>query len=132
MTIQKSASPRSILTISLAKYLTGEPIAEVITTDWKKVSNTASSNFDNVGFDVDAEHFDQSMEKLRASLHERKWDGVLIGWCLRGKPAHTEMFERIIGVCFDELSSDSTKVMFCTGPDDLVNAVRTNFPEGFR
>lgn len=124
------AVPKSILTVSLAKHLTGEPVSEVIAKDWKKANQATSRNFDNVGFDVDFHNFEHTLRDLRGSLHQRQWDGVLIGWCLRGEPPHTEMFERVIRVCFDELQSERTKVMFCTGPDDLVTTVRRNFPEG--
>ncbi|KAK4501056.1 hypothetical protein PRZ48_006862 [Zasmidium cellare] len=130
MATQNGTTPKNILTVSLAEHLTGEPIAEVIAKDWKKVNATTARNFTNIGFDVDFENFDHTIEDLRASLHERKWDGVLIGWCLRGKPSHTRMFERVVGVCFDELDSARTKVMFCTGPDDLVTTVQRNFPRG--
>ncbi|KAF2163539.1 hypothetical protein M409DRAFT_26150 [Zasmidium cellare ATCC 36951] len=131
MAIQNGTTPKNILTVSLAKHLTGEPVADVIAQDWKKASAATTRNFTNVGFDVDFHNFDHTLEDLRTSLHEREWDGILVGWCLRGKPAHTEMFERVVGVCFEELKVERTKVMFCTGPDDLVHTVQRNFPEGF-
>lgn len=131
MATSNGTVPKSILTISLAKHLTGEPVAEVLAQDWKKANAATAINFDNVGFDVEFRDFDHTLEDLRARLHEREWDGVLVGWCLRGKPAHTEMFERVVRVCFDGLKPERTKLMFCTGPDDLVNSARRNFPEGF-
>ena len=126
-----AGSRKSIITVSLAKHLTGESVNEVHAKDWN-TAGKAASNFDNVGFDVDYDNFDQALEDLRSSLDGRNWDGVLIGWCLRGKPAHTEMFERVVEVCHDELrTKPDTKLMFCTGPDDLVKTTRRNFPEGF-
>lgn len=54
----------------------------------------------------------------------KKWDGVIVGWCIRGNVEHTELFEKVVQMCY---GADGRKLMFSKGPDDLVNTVRRNF-----
>lgn len=122
---------RNILTISLAKHLTGEPISQVLEDQWSKTSSTNRAAFNNYGFNIDVADTDKTMASLRDELHQRQHDGVLLGWCVRGHQEFTELFEEIVNVCVDELyvkSKTGTKLFFCTGADDVVNATVRNFP----
>ena len=38
------------------------------------------------------------------------------------------MFEQIVAACHEELKGEGTRIMFSTGPDNLVESVVRNFP----
>lgn len=120
---------RNIITISAAKHITGEPVAEVIEKVWAKTDDATRARFNIVGFDFDPTDVPATLSSLRQSLQGRTWDGLLLGWCLRGYPERTEMFEEAVNVCIDEIrSKPETKLLFCTGPKNLVEATLRSFP----
>lgn len=132
----QSAEPVSILTLSLARHLVGHDISTVLDKAWSdpKVSTAVSSHFDNVGYNLDPTPTEASLTQLNKALQERRWDGVMLGWCVRGHPEFTELYEAVVTACLEETirrhKEDGTKpkIMFCTGPQDLVNATLRNFP----
>ena len=130
MTTTNCEPPKEILVLSLSKHLTGHPIAKVIDEDWQKADATTQTNFHNVGFDVNAEDFGQSLKDLRGTIQTQTWDAILIGWCMRGYPERTVWFESMVEVCVEELRSlPNTKLVFNTGPEDILAATLRNFPQ---
>lgn len=128
MTIHNSNDARkSILTLSIAKYLNGTPIQKGIEKAWVNTDDATRARFDNVGFDVDPVNVPDTLVQLRSVLRERPWDGVIVGWCCRGNPEKTELFEELVNTCVDE-KAEGTKMMFCTGPTDLLQATLRSFP----
>ncbi|CAF3486021.1 hypothetical protein SNK03_012918 [Fusarium graminearum] len=125
-----------ILTISLSRHLHGRDINEELKEQWSKakVSSTTASRFTNVGFDLNADG--SNLGVLKTKLEEREWSGVIIGWCTRGNIEFTELFESVVAVCVDyallrkqgNTSLKEPKLIFCRGPQDLINATLRNFP----
>ncbi|CVK85230.1 hypothetical protein FPRO06_07623 [Fusarium proliferatum] len=131
-----TSTPIPILTISLARHLHGYGIAESLQVQWSetKVPASTSSRFTNIGFDLDAQG--GNLDELESQLREREWGGIIVGWCSRGNIEFTELFESVVTVCVDyivktkkgDMSRKEPKLIFCRGPDDLVNATLRNFP----
>ncbi|KAJ9610696.1 hypothetical protein H2200_005473 [Cladophialophora chaetospira] len=127
----KSNAPKSVLTISLARYLHGHDVADFIAKDWDaKATPEQQSRFDNQGFNLDPDDVDGTLAALKDRLQEKKWDGVLVGWCSRGNTKFTVLFEKVVNEVVREVvrreqdGSDGDqhlKLMFSDGPDDLVN-----------
>ncbi|OKP01338.1 hypothetical protein PENSUB_7328 [Penicillium subrubescens] len=118
-----------ILTISLSRHLTGHPINDIITKNWSQAPDNQANRFNNVGFDFDGKNVTGALDQLKETLAGHPWDGILVGWCIRGKPEHTAIFERIMAVCIGfSRGHPEAKVLFCTGPDNLVEATLRNFP----
>jgi hypothetical protein len=118
-----------VLTVSLSKHLTGHPIDDVLDSNWRTADEATQQRFNNVGFDFDPTNVPRTLESLRDTLKRQEWDGVLLGWCLRGYAERTELFEEVANVVVDEIrSKPDTKLIFCTGPKDLYNATMRNFP----
>ncbi|KAK3691208.1 hypothetical protein LTR37_018796 [Vermiconidia calcicola] len=122
--------PKNILTIIASKHLTGHAIADVVEKDWKKVDPATKASFKNVGFDVDPTDTSQTLTEIRQILKGQPWDGILLGWCLRGYAERTEIFESIVQLCVDEMKTMPTlpRLMFCTGPTNLADATLRNLP----
>ncbi|KAF4944899.1 hypothetical protein FGADI_12368 [Fusarium gaditjirri] len=131
-----TSTPIPILTISLARHLHGYGISESLKEQWSETKAPAltSSRFTNIGFDLDA--LGANLGELESQLREREWGGIIVGWCSRGKIEFTELFESVIAVCVDyiverkkgDITQKEPKLIFCRGPDDLVNATLRNFP----
>lgn len=122
---------KSILVLSLSKHLTTHPISDVVAKDWARPKAAhAKAHFDNVGFDLDPVDVAGTLKKLKAELGSREWDGVVVGWCTRGHVEFTELFESVVAVCVEEKCArlPGLKLMFNTGPENLVEPVVRNFP----
>lgn len=130
-----SPVPLNILTISLYQHLHNEPISTILSSEWtKKTSPAIQDRFNNIGFDLDPTNEAKTLQNLRNDLRSRHFDGVTIGWCTRGNPQRTDLFEKIIDACTDAAvlekaqNGKKTKLMFSTGPEDLVETTLRNFP----
>lgn len=121
---------RNTLTISLSNYLNGEPVSELIEQNWSQIDDATKSCFNNYGFDIDPSDVSKTLEDLSNQLRSRKWDGVLVGWCSRGYPQRTELFEQIVAVCVDEARIQrDMKLIFNTGPQNLAEPILRNFSD---
>ena len=128
--------PIPILTISLSRHLHGHDITDSLEEQWSesKIPTSTALRFTNVGFNLEADG--SNLENLKRHLNERKWKGVIVGWCIRGNVDFTELFESVVAVCVDyivqkkqdNVSLKEPKLIFCRGPHDLVNATLRNFP----
>jgi hypothetical protein len=128
--------PIPILTISLSRHLHGRDISDGLGKQWSQsnVPISTASRFTNVGFNLNADG--SNLEDLKTQLDERKWKGIIVGWCARGNVEFTELFESVVAVCVDyivqskqdDILSREPKLIFCRGPHDLVNATLRNFP----
>ncbi|KXJ85629.1 hypothetical protein Micbo1qcDRAFT_186512 [Microdochium bolleyi] len=139
-------TPIPILTVSLARHLAGHDIQHVLDIAWSSsaVASSTKSRFDNHGFNLNVTNTEQNLADLRQTLAEREWAGVILGWCVRGHAEFTEFFESVASVCVDHIVQTSThhaagrgqgdrmgartRLIFCSGPDDLVNATLRTFP----
>jgi hypothetical protein len=126
---KEMSASRTILYVGATKYLTGNSITSAISKDWQKAGEVAS-HFDNHGFDLNPEDSVRTIEELRSEIRDKAWNGILLGWCIRGHVEFTALFEQVVSVCVDETRSmEGVKLMFSTGPDNLFETVLRNFPE---
>lgn len=122
---------KNILIISAAQSLHGTPISPTIEHEWAtKASPEVQSTFNNVGFDFTLNDANSSLADLRRTLHDLHWDGVVVGWCIRGMSVErTEIFEAVMREIVDASREQrDLKAMFCRGPTDLVEATLRSFP----
>lgn len=120
---------KTILTLSLSQHLTGVPVEKVIKADWdKEKAHNIRDAFENVGFNIDPQDVPGTLSALDHELKGRYWDGIIVGWCTRGHVEFTLLFEEIVARCCEVMkSAPQTKMMFSTGPDNLVETVARNF-----
>lgn len=131
-----SQAPIPVLTVSLSRHLNGRDINTGLEQQWSesKVPASTASRFSNIGFNLDANG--NNLEELKSILKQREWRGIILGWCVRGHIEFTELFESVVAVCVDyvvrrkqnSVGTKEPKLIFCRGPDDLVNATLRNFP----
>ncbi|KAH9907523.1 hypothetical protein F4778DRAFT_545147 [Xylariomycetidae sp. FL2044] len=135
------ADRKSILLVNASQYLHGLPASDVITADWSRDDNDSrqhADKFDTVGFNTDPSDVDKTLADLETVLRERRWDGVLVGWCLRGSTKFTQLFEGVVQTAFaaahrqrKQQKTDpdqGLRLMFCDGPNDVVRTTIRNFP----
>ncbi|RBR26785.1 uncharacterized protein FIESC28_00366 [Fusarium coffeatum] len=128
--------PIPMLTISLSRHLHGCDINDSLRQQWSesKIPASTASQFANIGFNLNADG--SNLEDLKTHLNERKWKGIIVGWCIRGNVEFTELFEAVVAICVDyivrrkqdNVSLKEPKLIFCRGPHDVVNATLRNFP----
>ena len=64
---------------------------------------------------------------IAKALQESSFDGVLIGWGVRGLPENSPLFEQAVQAVRDNAPL-STKMIFSTTADDHLLTIRRNFP----
>ena len=125
-----SLARKSILTISASRHLVNVPVEEAIKADWaQEKARAMADSFENIGFNLDPNDVSSTLTALRKELEGRSWDGVLLGWCVRGHVEFTLLFEELVTLCCEvQKSVPQMKIMFSTGPDNLVETVARNYP----
>ncbi|KAJ8104407.1 hypothetical protein POJ06DRAFT_235349 [Lipomyces tetrasporus] len=121
---------KAILILSASHHLVGHPVSEVVKADWEKEkARDVAEKFDNVGFTVDPTDLSGTLKTLQQTLQTRSWDGVIVGWCMRGHVEFTVLFEKMVAMIVRlAILQPELKIMFCAGPDDLVETTIRNFP----
>lgn len=125
-----SKARKAILVLSASHYLIGHHVNEVVKADWEKEkARDIADKFDNVGFTVDPTDVPGTLKALQQTLQTRSWDGVLVGWCTRGHVEFTVLFEKLVAMIVGQaILQPELKIMFCAGPEDLVETTIRNFP----
>ncbi|QKX60404.1 uncharacterized protein TRUGW13939_07549 [Talaromyces rugulosus] len=119
----------AVLVISLSRYLGGEPVSNIIDKNWTKHPQEQASRFNSVGFDFDANDIPTTLKDLEAKIYGQEWDGIMVGWCLRGNPDRTALFEKVVTLSTRTMQvRPQMKLMFCAGPNDIADATLRNFP----
>lgn len=125
---------RAILIMGIGRFLRNRPefdsaeaeaVKQKVSADMEEVR---SAGFDCVSFDMNPEDPSETLQRLRDQLRSQPWDGVLIGFGVRGAVELTPLFEAAVNLCVKE-TAHSTKLMFSAGPDKIFEAIRRNFPE---
>ena len=62
-------------------------------------------------------------ENFQGFLKGRFWDGVMIGWGIRGVPEHTELFEALVNTVVAEVKP-VPKFIFSLKPDTLIESIQ--------
>lgn len=129
------------MTLSLSKHLHGVDIASTLSDAWSPsasphLSQSTLARFSNSGLNLNPVDLPATLSALETKLGSRNWDGVIVGWCTRGNKEFTVLFEQIVNACVEEVvrrrveggkDGKELKLMFCAGPEDLVNTAVRNF-----
>lgn len=67
-----------------------------------------------------------SLDGLKKELESRSWDGVMIGFGVRGNPKHTVFFEALVNLAKD--SAPSAKLLFNSSPQTTMDALQRQLP----
>ncbi|TKA76586.1 hypothetical protein B0A55_04052 [Friedmanniomyces simplex] len=124
---------KSILAATFGEYVQQDPdlVASYGGEDnIKKIVASLIQQASAAGFDVDTFAFnpqepEDSIKRLEEKLRSRDWDGMLIGWGLRGNKSHTPLFEAAVNAAREVVPR--TKLMFGNAPDDFFNTLQRNF-----
>ncbi|CRG86978.1 hypothetical protein PISL3812_03991 [Talaromyces islandicus] len=116
----------TVLVISLSRYLRGEPVSSIIAQNWSKHPQEQSARFSTTGFDFDANDIPTALKDLKAKIHAQEWGGVMVGWCLRGNPDRTALFEQVVSAMAtqDQSGSPATEAVKYPNTEDQNEAVK--------
>lgn len=72
---------------------------------------------------VDAQDISKAVDDIKKAIKSRpQWDGVMIGFGVRGDPAHTPLFELAVNTCIEEVRP-TPKFAFNVSPNSTVEAL---------
>ncbi|KAK5686338.1 hypothetical protein LTS10_002455 [Elasticomyces elasticus] len=94
------------------------------------IAKAKAAGFEVIGEDVDPTDPEDTIRRFTEQLSSRKWAAVNVGYGVRGHKEHTETFERLLDAC-RRIRPDA-KIIFSNGPDEVITAIRRNFPEDFQ
>ncbi|KAK3074634.1 hypothetical protein LTR53_002779 [Teratosphaeriaceae sp. CCFEE 6253] len=106
----------------IASYGGEEKIAAMIQASIQQ-ANDAGFDVDN--FAVNPADPGDSIQRLEDKLRSRHFDGLLIGWGIRGNQEYTPLFEAVVHAAKEV--TPRTKMLFGNAPDDLYNTLQRNF-----
>ena len=112
---------KSILAIGL--ILPPSPVASAV----QAAVSAAIKEANELGYRAEAHGVDLAdvnhIESFRGFLNGRTWDGVMIGWGIRGLPEHTELFEELVNIVVANLKP-LPKFIFGLKPDGFIDAIQ--------
>ncbi|KZP06479.1 hypothetical protein FIBSPDRAFT_1053506 [Athelia psychrophila] len=96
----------------------------------RDVLENVVSSINNAGYKFSPYYFGPNdaagMQGLVALLKENDYDGVFIGFGIRGSADLTEFFEEIVNTVKD--TAPRARLLFNTSPPSTIDAVRRAFP----
>ncbi|KAK3115985.1 hypothetical protein LTR53_004099 [Teratosphaeriaceae sp. CCFEE 6253] len=93
------------------------------------IAQANAAGFEIVPEDVNPQDPEGSIQRLVDQLRRREWAAVNVGFGVRGHKEHTETFERLLNAA--RTIRPGAKIIFSNGPDEVITAIRRNFPEDF-
>lgn len=91
------------------------------------VQQAAEAGFDVENIALNPNDVDDTLNRLEQKLKSQHWDGVLIGFMIRGNKDYTVVFEAAVNAC--RRVAPETVMLFGTSWDDLLVTLHRNFPE---
>jgi len=96
----------------------------------QSIAKAKAAGFEIVAEDVDPSDPEGTIRRLTDQLNSREWVAVNVGFGVRGHKEHTETFEKLLNAA--RTIRPDAKVIFSNGPDEVITAIRRNFPEDFQ
>lgn len=94
------------------------------------VTQARAAGFEIISVDINPQDPEESLKRFTDELRSRsEWSGVNVGYGVRGHKEHTALFEKLLNVAWEV--RPGVKVMFSNGPDEVVLAIKRNYPEAF-
>ena len=94
------------------------------------IAKANAAGFEIVAEDVNPQDPDDTVRRLTDQLRSREWAAVNVGYGVRGHKEHTETFEKLLNAA--RTIRPDAKIIFSNGPDEVITAIRRNFPEDFQ
>jgi hypothetical protein len=89
------------------------------------IQQAKEAGFDVSNIALDPSDVDDSSKRLEEKLKSQQWDGLLIGFGIRGNKDYTELFEAAVNLAKDV--SPGMRLLFGKAPDDLYATLQRNF-----
>jgi hypothetical protein len=126
-----SQGRKSILVVGLGRNMpesfntTDDEIRKLVEADAERAK---SLGFDCEPLYLSADGADDAIRSLKQALQRQHWDGLSIGFGVRGRKEYTKMFEDLVNAAVEVKGGAGMKFLFSTEPDGIVNAIRRTFP----
>lgn len=126
---------RTFLAAGLGKYQPADPTAAALyggVQGAKALADADVARAKEIGFDVTVLHVNPldptwSAEQFRKLLMNQKFEGISIGFGIRGNREYTALFEELVNTARE--LNPSSKLGFSVGPDDIYGTIIRLWPE---
>jgi len=113
-----------ILTATLGRFGPALP-PDLQTGLATSLSHAAGAGYEISNIELDPSNPSSSLARLRERLGERRWDGLLIGFAVRGSKEYTPMFEGAVNLTRE--MAPGTRLLFGVSPGDLMDTLERSF-----
>lgn len=113
-----------ILTATLGRFGPSLP-PDLQTSLATSLSHAAAAGYEISNIELDPLNPDGSLARLRERIGERRWDGLLIGFAVRGSKEYTPMFEGAVNLARE--MAPRMRLLFGVSPGDLMGTLERGF-----
>lgn len=120
------ASTKAILGIGL-RSSSEFPESVIMENLAQQTALAKEAGFNVETYFVEPQDASKTLDVIKKAIRSRPhWDGFMIGFGVRGDPAHTSLFELAVNTCIDEVRP-VPRFVFNVSPDSTVEALMRVF-----
>jgi hypothetical protein len=124
--------PKSILSFGFMQFVDSRPVLGISSHELLAVVEAEQEKASKAGYNIETFGVNpndvSSLEAARKVLKSKYWDGISIGFGVRGQKEYSEVFEKLVNICLEEVKP-APKMLFPVGPNQLFLAVQRVFPD---
>ena len=113
------APPKSIIAIGVT------PPPELQARIDASAKQAREAGYDLEMAQIETAEFPSELEKVKERLRSKPWDGVVVGFGVRGNPKLTDIFEGLVNAASEILPG--VKFGFASSPEDAFPCITRNF-----
>ncbi len=117
------AAPKSIITIGKTRPGEGQADLEAKLNAGAKKALEAGYDLEMVILDI--ANFTSEKDKVEERFRSKHWDGVIVGFGVRGNPDYTEIFETLVNMASEIVPG--VQFGFTSTPEDLFPCLQRVF-----
>ncbi|KAJ0114442.1 hypothetical protein J7T55_010831 [Diaporthe amygdali] len=88
----------------------------------QELARLREAGFEFTLYFADSKDIEATMPAVKSLLRDSTWDGVSVGFGLRGAPEYTALFEDIVNAAIKETRGHVPKLMFTSSTTDIYDA----------
>ena len=116
-----SGSGKTVLIAGLGRFTAAPVVNTIIEKIQAGLKQAQEAGYDTTMLELNPGDPKGSLESVRQTLKSKNFDGLLIGYGLRGMKENTLLFEDVVN-CARELRP-GTKLLFATSPDGILETL---------
>ena len=117
-----SGSSKAVLIAGVGRFAAAPVVNTVVEKVKVGLKQAQEAGYDTTMLELNPGDPKGSLESVREALKSKNFDGLLIGYGLRGMKENTLLFEDVVN-CARELRP-GMKLLFATAPDEILETLK--------